>query len=308
MMKQVVTEKEKKLAAEVHPYDYLTAKGVGLQKKGRYFAHPDHDSLQINSNGKWYWNSRGVGGYGAISLAKSLYDLGYLEAVIDINQTTNGLSPTDFTKHVKGKFNYPSYYETKNTDSIFSYLTEKRMLDKEIVQSLIDQNLIVQDKLNNIIFKWMENGEIVGATIQGTKPMENGGYFKNIMENSKEDGAFYFDVGQPNKIAFFESVIDGISYLQLKPTENIRIVGLSGLKPQAVMNHLKQFLAYTQQHQLHIENVIIAVDNDKAGKEFSMQWEHVIGEEVLLFEVPQKKDWNEDLIELKKNELTLERK
>jgi len=136
--------------------------------------------------------------------------------------------------------------------------------------------------------------------------MADGKYFKHIMTNSKADGGFSYDVGVPDKIGFFESAIDALSYLQLKNENNIRLVSMSGLKPQTVMTHLRKFIETCREQNKPIKSVIMGVDNDTAGNTFRDQWQYIIGESVLKNEVPQFKDWNKDLVELSKN-LQIER-
>lgn len=302
-----VTQQDKDYASEVHPLDYLMARGEGLTRKGlNYYRHNEHDSLVINTNGKWIWNSQSVGGHGAISLARKLFNMGYLEAVVDIVQMTKGIEKRDFSNNIKGEFLYPKQYETNNSKELIDYLTQQRCLDPRIIQDLLKKGLIVQDKLKNVVFKWMENGEIVGADVQGTKQMADGKYFKHIMTNSKADGGFIYDVGVPDKIAFFESAIDSLSYLQLKNENNIRLVSMSGLKPQTVITHLRKFIETCIEQNKPIKSVVMGVDNDKAGNTFRDQWQYIIGESVLKNEVPQFKDWNKDLVELSKN-LQIER-
>jgi len=291
-----VSQVEIDKASEIHPADYLTAKGEMLEKTGRYYKHSAHDSLVIHESGKWFWNSKGKGGFGAITLARELYGLKFQDAVRDINDMQ--LEPsTERKPYVKEDFLYPSEYEVKTMDNATRYLTEVRMLDPKIVQALQKNGLIAEDKMKNIVFKWVDaNGEIVGGDRQGTIPIEGKrGYFKNIMANSKEDGGFSLDIGTPNKIAFFESPIDALSYFDLKRPQNIRLKSMSGLKDQVVMASIRELLRECNERKEAVESIIFAVDNDPAGKEFAKKWEHIVGNRVLGYDFSEEKDWNEQL-------------
>ncbi|WP_252314391.1 hypothetical protein [Sinobaca sp. H24] len=48
-----------------------------------------------------------------------------------------------------------------------------------------------------MVFKWKDKeGEVVGADRQGTKQLDNGGYFKGMIANSKDTGGFSIDIGK----------------------------------------------------------------------------------------------------------------
>lgn len=313
-MRDRVSTKEVEKANEVHAIDYLLAKGEPIQKTGsNYYKHTEHDSLILNTNGKWYWNSRGTGGFGAISLAKELYGLKFQDAVRDVNgQEISKAMEKVVTKNDE-KFVYPHQYETKTLDNAMQYLTDVRKIDPKIVLALQKHDLIAEDKLKNIVFKWRDkDGNIVGADKQGTQKIESTrGYFKQIMANSKGDSGFTVDIGQPNKIAFFESPIDALSYFDLKRPENIRLLSMSGLKDQTFLNGIKQLAREIKAREDFVEGrdkleVIIAVDNDKAGETFRQKWSNMISPDHLKLDIPNAKDWNDDLKKLREQEKTKE--
>jgi Protein of unknown function (DUF3991)/Toprim-like len=285
-------------ANEVHIIDYLTSKGEPLLKQGKYYRHAEHDSLIINENGMWYWNSHSIGNYGAISFARTFYDMKFQEAVRDIN---NQEIERTFSKNreqtVKQEFVYPEQYEVHGIENAIDYLVNTRSLDIKIVLALHKHQLIAEDKMKNIVFKWRDKeGNIVGADRQGTVKMDNKrGTFKQILANSKADGGFTLDIGIPKKIALFESPIDALSYFDLKRPNDIRLQSMSGLKDTTVMFAIRNLMVECYERNEHLEKIIFAVDNDKAGKEFSEKWVHIIGQDVLQFDVPIKKDWNLDL-------------
>ena len=47
---------------------------------GNHYCTREHDSLKI-SNGKWYWFSRGFGGYNALDYLVKVKDVPFVEAV-----------------------------------------------------------------------------------------------------------------------------------------------------------------------------------------------------------------------------------
>lgn len=294
-----VTEDEKKKAAEIHPVDYLEQKGVNLIRQGKYFVHETHDSLKIKDTGHWYWNSRNTGGFGAISLARELYNLSYQEAVKDVLGNTSGISVSELKmKNPNQNATYPAHYETKNTSEMYDYLVNERKLNPKMVKFLHDRGLIVQDKMKNVVFKWYnDQNELIGANVQGTQKMANGGYFKHVMPFSSEVGSFKFDIGVPKKIAFFESVIDAASYVELNKVKDIRIVSLNGVKNEAFNQALRDYSKYIKENNIDFEGIIIGVDNDKAGKVFIEHIKSFMDSSILDIQIPRNKDFNEDLKE-----------
>lgn len=303
--KKFVSDDEIANASKVHIVDFMIANGEPIERTGSsYFKHKNHDSLVLNTNGQWYWNSESIGGHGSISLARKFYDIGFVDAVNKINGMEITKQFKNEIQEEKKPFVYPKEYETNTIDNAMKYLSEERMLDPKIVLALKKHDLIAEDKMKNIVFKWKDReGIIIGADRQGTQKMENKhGTFKQFMPNSKGDAGFRLDVGKPDKIAFFESPIDALSYFDLKRPQNIRLQSLSGLKVQTMITSLREFAVDTK-NQSDVK-VILAVDNDKAGQEFIEKWKpYIDSNDSWEIDKSKNKDWNDDLKEAKQVEL-----
>lgn len=303
--KNFVSDDEIANASKVHIVDFMIANGEPIERTGSsYFKHKNHDSLVLNTNGQWYWNSESIGGHGSISLARKFYDIGFVDAVNKINGMEIAKQFENEIQEEKKPFVYPKEYETNTIDNAMKYLSEERMLDPKIVLALKKHDLIAEDKMKNIVFKWKDReGIIVGGDRQGTQKMENKrGTFKQLMPNSKGDAGFKLDVGKPDKIAFFESPIDALSYFDLKRPQNIRLQSLSGLKVQTMLTSLREFAVDTK-NQSDVK-VILAVDNDKAGQEFIEKWKpYIDSNDSWEIDKSKNKDWNDDLKETKQVEL-----
>ena len=308
-MSNFVTTDEIQTADKIHPVDFLESMGESIVNEGqKYFRHAEHDSLIINDNGKWFWNSRQVGGFGSISLARELYGLKFPDAVKLVNQLE--INPTFQNEREKEKeikpFVYPIQYEVGHLENATNYLTKERLLDEKIVLALKKHNLIAEDRMKNIIFKWKDReGNIVGADRQGTQKMDSKrGTFKGIIENSTPTGTFKFDVGTPERIAFFESPIDALSYFDLKRPNNIRLCSMSGLKNESLKNAVKELHKDFPPKNSAAHKIILAVDNDKAGNGFIEQhWGDFLGNGIVETDRPKNKDWNDDLKEVRLQEI-----
>lgn len=294
-----VTSDEINRAKEIPLIDYVNANGIDVKKESNssepYYRLTDHDSLVIKGN-KFYWNSQQEGGYGAISFAMAYYDLKFPEAVKRVNEYEYG-ELTKLREDTKKPFKYPVYFEVDNTKEIKNYLINERKIDNRVVDWCINKDFLVQDKKQNAVFKWKNSeGKITGGDRQGTKHIDNKrGTFKQILPQSKENGGFRIDVGKkPNKIAFFESPIDMLSYWSIKKqqVQNTRLISMSGLKLETFAESLKEF----KRDGLEINKIISSVDNDEAGKEFHDKLSRLFKKDVLVDDRPKHtKDWNEEL-------------
>ncbi|KEK22059.1 DUF3991 and TOPRIM domain-containing protein [Bacillus gaemokensis] len=295
-MAHVSTEDTMK-ARKIDLISYLEAKGETFKKEGNYYRHTEHDSLIIKGN-QYAWNSRNEKGYGAISFAMMYYKMTFPQAVLDINK--GDYKEFDRSKadgdHQKRKqpFIYPKNLEVMKQTEIKQYLIDERKIDARLVNWLIKKDLIAQDKRNNVVFKWREEGgkgKVIGMSRQGTVKMENKrGSFKQIVPNyEKINAGFTVDVGKPNKIYFYEDPIDMLSHWSIKQNQiqNARMVSMHGLKSKTVI----QALIDAKKEGHDIKEVIMAVDNDKAGKDFIQTMKCFVD---LKEEIPtHEKDWND---------------
>jgi hypothetical protein len=229
-------------ARDIDLLSYLEAKGETFVKEGKYYRHTEHDSLFIKGN-MYAWNSRNEKGYGAISFAQMYYGMSFPQAVLDINKGDyKELAQSHEQSSVstsKEPFRYPKELEVKDQSKIKDYLIKERKIDSRLVDWLLQKDLIAQDKRNNVVFKWREHGgkgKVIGADRQGTASIKNKrGSFKQVLPNDNPHTGFSIDVGRPNKIHFFESPIDLLSYwsIQEKGLQNTRLISMNGLYPSS---------------------------------------------------------------------------
>lgn len=292
-------------ARNVDLIDYLERKGESFTKEGNYYRHTKHDSLVIRDN-MYAWNSRGEKGHGAIDFAMMYYNMSFPQAVMDLSKDDYRKVEQEASHSEEKPYTYPKHYEVNSTQALKAYLVEERKIHPNVVNWAVKNELIVQDQKENIVLPWKnEKGEIVGANRQGTIDMGNGRRFKGVDKHSEQPGGFHFDVGKPEKLIVFEDAIDAFSYYSLKQkgVQNARLVSMSGLKPDVITQQVKQMVA--EGHQ--VNQVVLAVDNDKGGNEFAASIQRTMrpsdqlvkGEtakdQFFKMEQPKQKDWNDDL-------------
>lgn len=160
-------------------------------------------------------------------------------------------------------------------DKAYQYLVNQRGLNAALIEKLHHMRFINQDTRGNIVFPWVKNGEVVGATKQGTyyNPENYArGYYKGIEANSESNFGFNISIGKPDKLYFFESPIDLLSYLSLNmDSKNAMLVSMDGLKEGTVDNFLSYF---TIGKKNTIKEVNYCMDNDAAGQRLYDQLEN----------------------------------
>ncbi|MFJ7728591.1 DUF3991 domain-containing protein [Neobacillus sp. NPDC097160] len=89
----------------------------------------------------------------------------------------------------------------------------ERKIDPDLVQAFINADLIKEDSYKNVVFKWKENGELIGANLQGTREIpeekrlhEDRPYFKKVLPTTKEatNSGFNITRGYPEKLYFLK--------------------------------------------------------------------------------------------------------
>lgn len=193
---------------------------------------------------------------------------------VDNRQTSIKNIPPQFPTPVNGSY--------KN---LFAFLIN-RGIPKETIQSLIEQEILYQEKSrNNIVFI---NAERNFAEIRGTYTY--GKPFHGVVPNCRSDGFWWFRTSKPASVAYIcEAAIDAISLYELHKTQQNResayYISIAGAAKQPAIDRLIKT-------QLKL---ILAVDNDEAGQVCRNR------NPDLDYIIPKLKDWNEDLQAVKGN-------
>jgi hypothetical protein len=269
---------------------YLLSVGVPLKRNGYRHTHADHDSLVFTENA-YYWNSKQEKGNAVDYLTKHM---GY-----DFQDAITALTDFLLTERKDYQTVQKEFVGTElNSDCrrAIAYLHKTRGINYALIQSLINQKLLMQQvKTNNIIFPmYDEKGEYVGAELQGTFSERR---FKGVVEGSRY--GYGFNIRYPNTngryqyALFFESAVDLISFIDIKrnyekkPLTACMLISMAGLKPNIVHHTLKTFGENLK--------VFLCVDDDEAGRNFIAKLGNGYGTQ----KSQQGKDWNEQLQKMK---------
>ena len=266
---------------------------------GHIYEHPDHDSFRIFADTNTFkWFSRDIQG--------DVIDFVQLVAGVTFKEAVSYLETGDFeqAKLIEDTYQPFQYYLREEPfQQARTYLNEVRCLSDQIINTFGRQGLLAQATYQTesvLVFKsYDHNGVLQAASLQGLVKNEekhDRGYFKKIMKGSHGHVGISFDIGNPKRLIFCESVIDMMSYYQLhqKQLSDVRLVSMEGLKlaviayqtlrlaaeeqgklafldtvkPSRLSHYLLAIQETTTFFQTYSNVLTLAVDNDEAGREF----------------------------------------
>jgi hypothetical protein len=286
----------------------LRSYGFELQREGNsQRARTDRHNIVFQGE-KWFDNSLGIGGGGAIDLVKHLTGASFASAVNSLAHKFSAYRnsfPDPFTRPSQQSVcsekqeSFESLMDRlgKRDDSqweiVRRYLIEKRSLDPQLIDQLHDEGKIYANDHRpdpSVVFLHTDPiGNVKGATLRDTKHQSS---FRPSLGDKKDAWFMVGNLSQAQSIVITEAPIDALSYCCLnKSRHSIAAISVSGA-------HVSdELLRYAQTHE---KRVILAFDNDRAGE---LAAERLMGSYgKFCCQRPNLKDWNEDLCFLKQSQ------
>lgn len=304
------TQKQFQQAKSVSLIHYLRSQGQQFKKEGNRYRHKIHDSLLINENNKWFWNSRNLYGNNAISYLRLVHNMSLPEAIHIL--TGDATITTTYKNHEKvAKEKQPFVLPSKsdNYKRVFAYLNKTRGIDAEIISEMMKQHRIYESSQyhNCVCVGFDEQGEPMHASQWGTYYSESRKPFKGEVKNSDKTCGFVMP-GTSEKAYVFESPIDAMSHATLFKMKDMDWRRDCRLSLCCTWDGaLERFLKSNE-----IKQIVLCLDNDKGGNTASdnyMKKYCDLGYQVFR-EKPQANDFNDELInalaEEKNNEEDME--
>ena len=291
-------------ARQIDLLSYLQRYEPGNLKRvaGNVYCTREHDSLKI-SNGKWYWWSRGFGGYSALDYLMKVRELGFVEAV----QTLTGdmgdwkPPPPSVKKDEPKVLLLPP--KNKDSDRVLQYLFG-RGIDYAIVQDCIADGTIYEsaDYHNAVFIGKDESGTPKYAACRGTM-----GSFKRDASGSDKRYSFRLLAREPTStVHLFEAAIDVLSYATYLKCEGkdykaANLLSLSGVyQPKKELAESRIPIALTTFLNAHpqIKTIYLHLDNDKAGRLCTAALQELLQKDYKIVDAPPPvgKDVNDFLL------------
>ena len=259
-------------ARQIDLLSYLQRYEPGNLKRvaGNVYCTREHDSLKI-SNGKWYWWSRGFGGFSALDYLMKVRELGFVEAVQTLTGDMGDWKPPPpaVKKDEPKVLLLPP--KNKDSDRVLQYLFG-RGIDYTIVQDCIADGTIYEsaDYHNAVFIGKDESGTPKYAACRGTM-----GSFKRDASGSDKRYSFRLLAREPTStVHLFEAAIDVLSYATYlkcegKDYRTANLLSLSGVyQPKRELAESRIPIALTTFLNAHpqIKTICLHLDNDKAGR------------------------------------------
>lgn len=270
--KQKLTESQKTyktfseqiaFAKTVSILDIAHKNGIDLKKdSAKQYRIADNHSVVITVPKNLFIENNGHFGGGPIDFVQKIIGIkDFKEAVRHI--TDNDYDATEFGPEEKVDYKYDKENERPFVRAK-KYLIEERCIDEELVNVLHNKGFLRQDKRNNLVLIWNNQGEICGNSEKGTIKDST---WRKIEPGSDNFVGFNVRNGEPKRLKFFESGVDLMSYMTLNKSDlqDTWFVSMEGLKPETVYYYLEESQRVAPSE---VEEISFCVDNDNSGKEF----------------------------------------
>ena len=234
---------------------------------GEHYCTREHDSLKI-SNGKWYWFSRGFGGYNALDYLIKVRGLPFTEAVERITGQVVYLPRQAPPKLIKPKVLLLPR-ASPDTSRVYAYL-RSRGIDAELIDFCIRTGRLYESfPHHNAVFVGLDRySKPRYANLRGV-----GTDF--VGDASGSDKRYSFSIFTPGSgtVHLFESAIDLLSYATLVKQNGgswnrEHLVSLAGVyRPKVELQEssmplaLKRYLSENPE----IHSIVLRLDNDATG-------------------------------------------
>ena len=251
---------------EFEPSNLVKVKGTS-----NVYCTAEHDSLKI-SNGKWYWWSRGFGGYSALDYLIKVKEYDFVEAV----EILTGQTMADWKPPPAPKKDEPKVLllppKNKDCNRVIQYLFG-RGIDYHLIQECIADGTLYEsaDYHNAVFIGKDESGTPKYAALRSTL----GSTFKQDASGSDKRYSFRLLADKPSDtLHLFEAAIDLLSYATYlkcegKDYRKENLLSLSGVyQPKKEIKDSKVPIALTTflKANPHIKTIVLHLDNDKTGR------------------------------------------
>ena len=223
----------------------------------REYCTRTHDSLKI-SNGKWYWNSRGIGGRTALDYLIKVRGMDFVDAVEALSGCRAPPSQERPKPKPPGPFTLPE--ASRYPSAVVAYLQD-RGIHTELIGACIEAGTLYESrKHRNCVFVGRDTeGCARSACLRGTRD----GFRMDVAGSDKRYN-FSLRAADPDchRLAVAESPIDALSLATLVKLSggewrDSHYLSLGGTAPRAMLQFLHDHPYVTQ--------VSLCLDNDKAG-------------------------------------------
>ena len=287
------TEQQREQARRTDLAAFLWQCGEEVRKSGSEFAWLDHGQKVTIRGNLWFHQYEQVGG-DAIDFACRFYDMDYPEAVQLMLSMGVGTVQGTVEPFVQKPLEIPPKHE--NMRRVYGYLLRHRGIDKEVLDAFAYRGRVYESADHH-------NAVFVGTDREGRprhihkhSTAAQGG-FKGNAPGSEPEYSFHW-IGGGDTLYLFEAPIDMLSFISMHKLhwKSYSYAAACGVSDKVLWQTLKD--------RPYIQKVYICLDNDEVGQRASQRISRALAEKNICNRilVPTRKDWNEDLLFLRKEE------
>lgn len=291
------TEQQREQARRTDLASFLRQQGEDVKRSGTEFVWLDHGQRVTIRGNLWFHQYEQVGG-DAIDFACRFYDMDYPEAVqLMLAMRSVGVGAVQGTVEpfARQPLELPPKHE--NMRRVYGYLLRRRGIDKDVLDAFVYRGLIYESAdYHNAVFVGTDR-EGKSRHIHKHSTAVQGG-FKGNAPGSEPEYSFHW-IGGGDTLFLFEAPIDMLSFITLhkQSWKSQSYAAACGVSDRVLWQILKD--------RPYIQRVCLCLDNDGPGQKAAQRISKALTEKNICNKilVPTQKDWSEDLLFLRKEEV-----
>lgn len=290
------TEQQREDARRTDLAALLRQQGEQVKRSGTEFVWLDHGQRVTIRGNLWFHQYEQVGG-DAIDFACRFYGMDYPEAVqLMLAMLTMGIGTAQgpVEPFTKPPLELPPKHE--NMRRVYGYLLRRRGIDKDVLDAFVYRGLIYESAdYHNAVFVGTDREGQLRHIHKHSTAAQRG--FKGNAPGSEAEYSFHW-IGGGDTLFLFEAPIDALSFISLhkQSWKSQSYAAACGVSDRVLWQTLKD--------RPYITKVCICLDNDEPGQKAAQRISKALTEKNICNKilVPTRKDWNEDLLFLRKEE------
>lgn len=288
------TEEQREQARRTDLAAFLRQQGEEVKRSGTEFVWLDHGQRVTIRGNLWFHQYEQVGG-DAIDFACRFYGMDYPEAVqLMLAMRSVGVGAVQGTVEpfAKQPLELPPKHE--NMRRVYGYLLRRRGIDKDVLDAFVYRGLVYESAdYHNAVFVGTDR-EGKPRHIHKHSTAAQGG-FKGNAPGSEPEYSFHW-IGGGDTLFLLEAPIDMLSFITLhkQSWKSQSYAAACGVSDRVLWQTLKD--------RPYITKVCICLDNDEPGQRAAQRISKALTGKNICNKilVPTRKDWNEDLLFLRK--------
>ncbi len=287
------TEEQREQARRTDLAAFLRQCGEEVRKSGSENMWLDHGQKVTIRGNLWFHQYEQVGG-DAIDFACRFYSMDYPEAV----QLMLSMGVATVREEVEPFPQKPLVLPPKheNMRRVYGYLIRRRGIDKDVLDAFAYRGLVYESvDYHNAVFVGVDKTGKPRHIHKHSTAAQGG--FEGNAPGSEPEYSFHW-IGGGDTLFLFEAPIDILSFITMHKQcwKSCSYAAACGVSDKVLWQTLKD--------RPYITKVCICLDNDEPGQKAVWRISQALADKNICNRilVPTRKDWNEDLLFLRKEE------